>query len=82
MPDIFHWLGVTRIDRFASMSDMKRDALTSQGIEVVEGVDIPAELIPEDAQVEMEAKKAAGYHTKSEVKKGEDLARVKGRSIT
>jgi GTP cyclohydrolase II len=82
MPDIFHWLGVTRIDRFASMSDMKRDALTSQGIEVVEGVDIPAELIPEDAQVEMEAKKAAGYHTKSEVKRGEDLARVKGRSIT
>jgi GTP cyclohydrolase II len=82
MPDIFHWLGVTRIDRFASMSDMKRDALTGQGIEVVEGVDIPPELVPEDAQVEIEAKKAAGYYTKSEVKKGGDLAGVKGRSIT
>jgi GTP cyclohydrolase II len=82
MPDIFHWLGVTKIDRFASMSDMKRDALTGQGIEVIEGVDIPPELIPEDAQVEMEAKKAAGYYTKSEVKKGDDLAGVKGRSIS
>ncbi|MGI9406846.1 MAG: GTP cyclohydrolase II, partial [Hyphomicrobiaceae bacterium] len=25
MPDVFHWLGVTRIDRFMSMSDMKHD---------------------------------------------------------
>ena len=28
MPDIFHWLGVARIDRFASMSDKKHDALS------------------------------------------------------
>lgn len=82
MPDIFHWLGVTKIDRWASMSDMKHDALASQGIEIGERVDIPPELIPEDAQVEMEAKKAAGYFTSGEVKDSEGLAKVKGRSLT
>ncbi len=60
-PDVFHWLGITRIDRWASMSDMKHGALVEQGIEVVERVPIPNELIPKDARVEMDAKKAAGY---------------------
>ena len=64
MPDLFHWLGIARIDRFASMSNMKSDALREQGIEVVEQVPIPDELIPADAQVEMDAKKAAGYFTR------------------
>jgi hypothetical protein len=27
MPDVLHWLGITRIDRFVSMSNMKYDAL-------------------------------------------------------
>jgi GTP cyclohydrolase II len=40
MPDVFHWLGVGRIDRFASMSNMKSDALREQGIEIVEQVPI------------------------------------------
>ncbi len=31
MPDVFHWLGIARIDRWASMSNMKHDALTSAG---------------------------------------------------
>ena len=81
MPDIFHWLGVTRIDRFASMSDMKHDALVDQGIEIVERLDIPDELIPEDAHVEMEAKKAAGYFTSKISKADEDLNAVVGRKI-
>ena len=81
MPDIFHWLGVTRIDRFASMSDMKHDALVDQGIEIVERLDIPDELIPEDAHVEMEAKKAAGYFTSKLSKADEDLNAVVGRKI-
>ena len=34
-----------------------------QGIEVVERVPIPEDRIPEDAKVEMDAKKAAGYFT-------------------
>ena len=61
MPDVLHWLGITRINRFASMSDMKCDALTRQGISIDERVPLPAEMIPPDARVEMEAKLAAGY---------------------
>ena len=63
MPDVVHWLGLKRIDRFVSMSDMKHDALTSQGIEIVERVPIPDDMIPADAHVEIAAKKAAGYYT-------------------
>jgi len=81
MPDIFHWLGVARIDRFASMSDMKHDALVNQGIEIIERLDIPDELIPEDAHVEMEAKKAAGYFTSKLSKSNDDLGSVVGRKI-
>ena len=32
MPDIFHWLGVKHIHRFASMSNMKFDALAKAGL--------------------------------------------------
>jgi GTP cyclohydrolase II len=63
MPDVVHWLGLKRIDRFVSMSDMKHDALTGQGIEIVERVPIPDDMIPADAHVEIAAKKAAGYYT-------------------
>ena len=45
------------------MSDMKYDALVSQGIEIVERVPIPAGLVPSDAHVEIDAKRAAGYYT-------------------
>ena len=81
MPDIFHWLGVTRIDRFASMSDMKHDSIVGQGIQIKERIDIPDELIPEDAHVEMEAKKAAGYFTSKTPKSDESLNTVLGRKI-
>jgi GTP cyclohydrolase II len=62
MPDPIHWLGLRRIDRFVSMSDMKYDALVSQGVEIVERVAIPDELVPPDAHVEIDAKRAAGYY--------------------
>ena len=62
MPDPIHWLGLRRIDRFVSMSDMKYDALVSQGVEIVERIAIPDELVPPDAQVEISAKRAAGYY--------------------
>ncbi len=65
MPDVFHWLGVGRIDRFVSMSNMKFDALARNGIEVVERVSIPEELIPADARVEIDAKTAAGYFSQA-----------------
>ena len=61
MPDVLHWLGVTRIHRFASMSDMKCEALTRQGIEIDERVPLPDHMVPPDARVEIEAKIAAGY---------------------
>lgn len=81
MPDILHWLGVKRIDRLVSMSDMKYNAITGSGITVGERVQIPPELIPPDAQVEMEAKKAAGYFSPEGAKKDSDLAKVKGRGL-
>jgi GTP cyclohydrolase II len=80
MPDVFHWLGIKRIDRWASMSDMKHGALVEQGIEVVERVPIPDELIPADAQVEMDAKKAAGYFS-AYTPDASELAQAKGRGL-
>jgi|SRR2546423_1487644 len=61
MPDILHWLGITKIDRMLSMSNMKYDAIVSQGIPILERVPIPEDMIPEDGQVEIEAKVHAGY---------------------
>jgi len=61
MPDALHWIGVARIDRLVSMSNLKYDALVAAGIEIGERVALPAELVPQDAFVEIEAKKAAGY---------------------
>lgn len=83
MPDIFHWLGIKKIDRFASMSNMKHDALANHGIEIVHRIPIPAELIPPDAAVEMEAKKAAGYFVPDpdQVMDEKELEGVKGRGL-
>src|SRR5215813_2093058 len=61
MPDVLHWLGVRKIHRLVSMSNAKYDAIVKSGIEVEQRVRIPAELVPPDAHVEMDAKIAAGY---------------------
>ena len=81
MPDILNWLGVRRLDRFVSMSNMKSDAIRAQGIEIGEQVSIPDGLIPTDATVEMEAKKAAGYYTEGPTLSEADLDDVRGRSL-
>ena len=82
MPDPLHWLGVTRIDKFISMSDMKYDAVTGTGIEIVERVDIPEELIPADAKVEIDAKMYAGYYSgNKQVKTWDQLTTTVGRSM-
>jgi GTP cyclohydrolase II len=65
MPDILHWLGVRKIDRLISMSDMKYNAIVNSGITVIDRVAIPDELIPQDAWVEISAKKQAGYFSGS-----------------
>ena len=80
MPDSVHWLGLKRIDRFVSMSDMKYDALVSQGVDIVERVAIPDDMVPADAHVELAAKKAAGYYT-PEPPKPQDLSNSVGRSL-
>ena len=59
---------------------MKSDALREQGIEIVEQVPIPDELIPADAQVEMDAKKAAGYFTPKKPLRRPKLEKAKGRA--
>ncbi|KAI9506288.1 Uracil-regulated protein 1 [Coemansia spiralis] len=80
MPDILHWLGVKRIDRFISMSNMKYEAIVGSGIEIVERVSIPEERMPADSKVEIEAKIADGYFTTGEVPTAETLQSVKGRN--
>lgn len=81
MPDVLHWMGVKRIDRLVSMSDMKYNAITRSGIEVTERVSIPADRIPADAHVEMDAKKAAGYYSASGAPTKDDLHKTKGRGL-
>jgi GTP cyclohydrolase II len=81
MPDILHWFGIQRIDRLMSMSNMKYDAIVGSGIEVGTRVPIPDELIPPDASVEMEAKKAAGYYAPEGIKDADGLQAVKGRGL-
>jgi GTP cyclohydrolase II len=72
MPDVLHWLGITRIHRLVSMSNLKYEALVNSGIEIGERVALPASLVPKDASVEIEAKKAAGYFNQDpEVHKAE-----------
>ena len=81
MPDVLHWLGITRIDRFVSMSNMKYDAIVASDIEIGERVPIPDDLVPDDAKVEIEAKKAAGYYARDQVPGAEDLSAVVGRKL-
>ena len=50
MPDVLHWLGITRIDQLVSMSNLKHAPIVGSGIEVIERVPIPNELIPPEAQ--------------------------------
>lgn len=62
MPDALHFLGVTKIHNFISMSDMKYNAIVGTGIEIINRIEIPPEMIPDDAQVEITAKVFHGYN--------------------
>jgi GTP cyclohydrolase II len=83
MPDVLQWFGIKKIHNLMSMSNMKYNAIISSGIEVVNRNEIPDHLIPEDAHVELEAKKAAGYFSsdKSKIKKEDALEKVQGRKL-
>lgn len=80
MPDILHWLGITKIDRMLSMSNMKHDAIVEQGIPIYERVEIPEDMVPEDSRVEIDAKIHAGYFTTGKIMTMDELAAVKGRA--
>lgn len=82
MPDVLHWMGVRRIDRLISMSDMKYNAITRSGIEVRERVSIPDDRIPADARVEIDAKMAAGYLAEKGAPTPEQLKKTRGRGLT
>ena len=47
----------------------------------MERIAIPEDLIPDDARVEIEAKKAAGYFTTGDVLDADGLADLKGRGL-
>ncbi|KAL6693545.1 GTP cyclohydrolase [Trichoderma pleuroticola] len=79
MPDILHWLGIKKIDRMLSMSNMKHDAIVGQGIPIHERVELPDELIPADSRVEIDAKITAGYFTAGKRMTAEELQSVQGR---
>jgi GTP cyclohydrolase II len=81
MPDVLHWLGISHIHRFVSMSNVKHGAITASGITIGQRVKIPDELIPADARVEIDAKVAAGYYTEGSVPPPEMLATPKGRGL-
>lgn len=81
MSDVINWLGITKIHRFVSMSNMKYDALLRSGIDVKERVSIPDDLVPQDAQVEMNAKRAAGYYSPDRIIDINELAATKGRDL-
>jgi GTP cyclohydrolase II len=81
MPDVLHWFGIRKIHRLVSMSNMKFDAITGSGIEIGERINIPDDLIPADARVEMDAKMAAGYFTPGTVPDAERLKQTRGRGL-
>lgn len=80
MPDVLHYFGIRKIHNLHSMSNMKYDAIANSGVDVVNRLSLPEELVPADAQVEIEAKKAAGYFTEDDVSTTE-LDDVIGRSL-
>ena len=81
MPDPLHFLGVTKIHNFISMSDMKYNAIVQTGIKIENRVEIPPELVPADAQVEITAKVFHGYNA-GDAYQGigeKDMKQTKGR---
>src|SRR5215468_9678991 len=81
MPDVLHWLGITKIDHFVSMSDMKYKAIVDSGIQIARRIPLPDDRIPPEAYVEINAKKAAGYYTEGPVPDAFELAKPLGRGL-
>jgi GTP cyclohydrolase II len=84
MPDPLHFLGVTKIHNFISMSDMKYNAIVSTGIKIVNRIEIPPDMVPDDAKVEITAKVFHGYNAGEAYKNidMEDLKKTVGRDYS
>ncbi|MGQ4806770.1 GTP cyclohydrolase-2 [Candidatus Entotheonellaceae bacterium PAL068K] len=82
MPDVLHWLGIRKIDRFVSMSDEKYRAVTEAGIQVLTRVALPEDRVPPEAQVEITAKIAAGYYTDGFSPVATAFSKPLGRALT
>ena len=65
MPEPLVWLGIKKIDKLVSMSNLKYDAIINAGIEVLDRITIKDTLIPKDAHVEIDAKIKSGYNSNS-----------------
>ena len=62
-------------------SDLRRALFEETGGMYPERIQIPEDLIPDDARVEMDAKRAAGYFSTEPPPDAEQLAAAKGRSL-
>jgi hypothetical protein len=45
MPDVLHWLGIKKVDKMVSMSDMKYDAIVKSGIPIWTRYNLPGDQI-------------------------------------
>ena len=69
-------------DTPATLGDAQgKRLIVGQGISIGERVPIPDYLVPDDAKVEIEAKKAAGYYTPDTPPDAAVLAATKGRGL-
>jgi hypothetical protein len=59
---------------------MKYDAIVNSGIPIQRRYELPAELLPPDSQVEIDAKIAAGYFSEGKQVRVEDLHLTVGRA--
>lgn len=61
MPDPMRFMGIGQIDRLLSMSKDKHDAIVGAGINIVDRVPLPEDLVPKNAHIEINAKISSGY---------------------
>ena len=78
MPDVLQWLGIKRINKMLSMSNMKYDAIIDAGITIDKRIPIPDDMIPGDSNVEIDAKIHSGYFTTGSVKTEIELKQTHG----
>lgn len=59
--DPFHWLNARTIHHWFSESPHKKEWMERYGIQIVHQIALPEDRIPDEAKVEMDAKRTSGY---------------------